>query len=447
MVSLEFRKFHLAAMNIWKTQHQEPTFKYREPIIRWIDYGRRSWQRLGFIKIIASLASPSNTTNLEGMTKLLVTTVTSFIQIPADIREEVIKYIQAHRYNRYTKIEGSNKVELQDLFLSNPDLPSNTGAITGDLEGAGYQHTVYVEIPSWAVDLRILRAKNYTLTDRGKSISKLGEESLSSVRQFNKDQNPMLLTPGEQLFFLYCILDTDGDLIKTLFSNIVNKGLQKEFTRETIGIEVANALEDLVSLKMQKLTLTSDAARTMVKRTNSTIYSIRTLGQSPKEHFGTPRAEPLVDCGLLKKPEKADYRYCFSRGGYVFIKGLINAPSVSRFISTELAFYASKLMKEELKPFSPNDESLRMVKKMLAQSYLDLRSGLGYCSIREVALLTACQIFQQQSIFIEINDIERIIKDLSQQHSRGIRFTRSRQGDLSLMRIEMKLVKELINSE
>ena len=432
-------------MNIWKTQHQEPKFKYREPIIRWIDYGRRSWQRLGFIKIIASLASPSNITNLEGITKLLVTTVTSFIQIPADIQEEVIKFIQAHRYNRYTKIEGIEKVELQDLFLSNPNLPSNTGAITGDLEEAGYQHTVYVEIPSWAVDLRILRAKNYTLTDRGKSVLKLGEESLSSVRQFNKDQNPMLLTPGEQLFFLYCILDTDGDLIKTLFSNIINKGLQKEFTRETIGIEVANALEYLVSPKMRRLT--SGAARTIVKRMDSTIYSIRTLGQSPKEHFGTPRTEPLVDCGLLKKPEKADYRYCFSREGDVFIKGLINAPSVSSFISTELAFYASKLLKEELKPFSPNDESLKMVGKMLAQSYLALRSGLGYCSIREVALLTACQIFQQQSIFIEINDIESIIWGLSQQHSHGIRFTRSRRGDLSLMRIEMKLVKELINSE
>jgi hypothetical protein len=427
-------------------KYQESPFKYREPIIRWLDYGRRSWQRLGFIKIISPQASPSYSTTLEGITKSLVTVVTRLEQIPDEIRDEVLSYVKTHRYNRYKNDRDLSRVELQDLYLSSPILPSSTGAITGDIETAGYGHTVYVEVPTWCVNLRIIRSDNYTLTDRGKALNALTGINNNVLRNYSHEINPMLLSPSEKYFFLYCIFDSDGDLVRDVYASLISEGSSNQFSREYVSIKIAEVLRKIASSRINKAT--SGVAMKLGQRMGSTIASIENKGKSPKEHFSTPRTEPLVDCGLLQKPVRTDYLYSLPARSIEFFETLRNSKSVGHFIETQLAYYTSYLLGITMDSSSILDERVaNYASKHLAQSYLTLRSGLGYCSIREVAVLTTSKIFGEHLYLIEIFDIEKLIWNLAQEYKRAIRFTRSRQGDLSLMRMDLKLVKELLGGE
>ena len=153
-------------------------FPRRSPILRWVDYARRSWQRVGHLRILCSLAHPGTRTNLEGLSKRFESVVTDLHNIPEGFQDRVSEYVRAYRGTRYRERRNLfSPVELQDLYLSDPLLPSQSGAITGDAATAGYRHAVYVEMPTWGVRLRLLRRDNYTLTDRGKVLRGLRENS------------------------------------------------------------------------------------------------------------------------------------------------------------------------------------------------------------------------------------------------------------------------------
>jgi len=80
-------------------------FTYRKPAIRWLDYARRSWQRLGHLKIICSISSPSYGMNLEGITA-------RFLSIEeGDTKRKSFKRLHRWRYSP-TAAYGHNEVHL-----------------------------------------------------------------------------------------------------------------------------------------------------------------------------------------------------------------------------------------------------------------------------------------------------------------------------------------------
>ena len=218
------------------------SFPHRRPILRWVDYARRSWQRVGHLRVLCAVAHPGTRTNLEGLSNRFESVVTTLHDIPEGVQDRVWEYIRVYRGNRYRgRQDLLSPVELQDLYLSDPLLPSQSGAITGDAATAGYRHAVYVEMPTWGVRLRLLRRDNYTLTDRGKVLRGLRRNSDEHIRTFNPDSNIYLVTPGERFFYLYCVLDVDGDLIQGIFSYLLQQ--ESSFSRREVGYIAAKALE------------------------------------------------------------------------------------------------------------------------------------------------------------------------------------------------------------
>src|SRR5687768_2173944 len=128
----------------------------RQPVgqLRWIDYARRSMQRLGFLKWTLDLASPTRGQSLESLTRRFFDSVTKLVDVPPELRDAIEEYIRFQQLHRRYK-PGVSRVEIQDIYLSDPRLPSHSGAITGDLERRGYRHSVYVEPPTWATRLRL----------------------------------------------------------------------------------------------------------------------------------------------------------------------------------------------------------------------------------------------------------------------------------------------------
>ena len=412
-------------------------FTYRPPVVRWVDYARRSWQRLGYLTIVTALADSSTGTTLEGLTSRFEAVVTRLHEIPDSTRGQVIDYIRSHRPNRYPRSNGTiARVELQDLYLADPRLPSHSGAITGDMEAAGYRHAVYVEIPAWAMRLRLLRRENYTITDRGKALLRLRSGGLRYLHEYDPVSNPFLLTVGERYFFLYCVLDADGDLIQRVFSSLLTR--EAPFTRSDVGEIAADSLVRLSDERLRRVL--SGQTRTIASRMTATVESVRNrsgAGMGPRESVATPRTEPLVDCGLLCRADPTAYSYRVTDEGREFATEMVQSRSIDEFLEARLAACTAKLANLDL-PAGTNE-----VFPYIARSYALLRSGLGYCSIREVALLAVSMALDRQSRLFELCEAERAIAEAARRYGREVRFTKSRQGDIALVRIAPRVLAEL----
>jgi hypothetical protein len=154
-------------------------------------------QRLGYLKLLVALAREAGPTTLEGLTRLFQTTVTARQRVPPEIQDRLRSYISEHKLlRRYPTETTQNLIELaeiQDLYLSDPCLPSSTGAITGEMDRKGYRHAVYVEIPPWAARLGLVKLQNYSLTDRGRALVDISPGVPDSFRSFNDAENPFSL--------------------------------------------------------------------------------------------------------------------------------------------------------------------------------------------------------------------------------------------------------------
>jgi hypothetical protein len=427
-----------SSRTVEKPLSEKPPFVYRAPTVRWVDYARRSWQRLGHLKIACALANSSTGTTLEGLTSRFEAVVTSLQGVPEPTRTQVWNYIRSFRPNRYPRDgQGAGQVELQDLYLSDPNLPSHSGAITGDMGASGYRHAVYVEIPAWAVRLRLLRRENYTITDRGKALACLRPGQPEHIRSYDPVRNPFNLSLGERYFFLYCLLDADGDLIQRIFSSLLI--LQGPVTRSKIGEIAAEALQ---ALSAERLRLgASGRSQIIANRISATVQSVekqKGTGMGPRESLATPRTEPLVDCGLLSRADPTSYAYLLTQQGRDFVTEMVKSTTLDQFIYTKLAGRTAHLIDLDVDPDK--------VRRFVARSYARLRSGLGYCSIREVALLAvALALDECASCAFELRDAELEISEAGRHYGKEVRFTKSRQGDIALVRISPRVVAELTN--
>lgn len=397
------------------------------------------------MKILASLASPSANTNLEGITGRFEPVVTKLRPIPPVINQQVQEYIKAYRHNRYKKTVNIESVELQDLYLSSDDLPSKSGAITGDMSGAGYRHAVYVEIPTWAVHLRILRSENYTLTDRGKALLGLAGINTDSVEGYNPAINPMKLNPGEKLFFLYSILDVDGDLIKPLYGELVAS--RSDFSRGEVGERIASHLQQMLLERLRHPSNSTE--RRLADKASAIVLSIKnqkSSGLGPRDSVATPRTEPLVDCGLLDRVDPMVYNYRTPNSAVGFISTLSEAESVGEFLETQLVSCALPFVDIDREIADPETRQ-QVALKQIASCYLVLRTGLGYCSIRELAVMAVARALNNGSPLFEIGDAEMAILAASKEHGRAVRFTKTRHGDIGLVRFDLTLAEGMARGD
>jgi hypothetical protein len=391
-----------------------------------MDYARRSMQRLGFVKWALSLASTARTQTLESLTRAFFANVTKVVPVGQERREDFEMYVRQQQLHRRYR-EGVASAELQDLFLSDPILPSHSGAITGELERTGYRHAVYVEIPTWATRLRLLRQQNYTLTERGRVLLLVGGGLAGKPSEPN-DKNPLYLSVSEQYASLFCLLEVDGDLLTPMYRRLLEVGT---FTRSTAGEMAAEALDELRGTRLKNASVGPlQQARVKIDKTLAAVRKSSHGGMGPRESIATPRTEPLVDCGILHKPSPDKYEYSFTDWGKAFLTALVSAASVSEFLECHLSFAISSLTGQKLSLDPPTLQTI-------AAPYAQLRAGLGYVSLRELALAAvALSLSSPGTPLFEISAIEQTIKKAAGQDNRYVRLALGRTGGIGQVRID-----------
>jgi len=390
--------------------------------LRWMDYARRSMQRIGFVKWLLSLCSASHTQTLESLTRSFYSAITEVKALGAD-RDIFYAYVQQQRlYRRYKGVE--DEAQIQDIRLSDPALPSHTGAITGELDRKGYRHAVYVEIPTWASRLHLVRQENYTLTDRGRALVLAGRDKTG------QSANTLLLTLPEKYIFLFSLLATDGDFISALYSQLLDRTL---FTRDDAAELVLGTLQSIRSDKIVSR-VSSGQFQEYRRRLDKAIEAVKRQrgdGLGPKESIVTPRVEPLVDCGILRKPFADRYEYAFTSWGRAFLRSLASADSVTDFLDTGLA--------AEMAAATEDASVTRPTMHDLEPAYSSLKSGMGYVSLQELALLASAQALSSpEKQAFEIKAIEQLLRETASNGDRQIRFAAGRMGGPSQVRIDPK---------
>jgi hypothetical protein len=388
-------------------------------------------QRLGFVKWVLRLASASRTQTLESLTRAFFADVTRLEPVLPEKREAFENYVRQQQLHRRYH-EGEASAEVQDLLLSDPILPSHSGAITGELERTGYRHAVYVEIPTWAARLRLLRQQNYTLTDRGRVLLLAGpapSEKLSGV----PDRNRLNLNIPERCVSLFCLLDVDGDLLTAMYSRLLEA---QTFTRADAGEMAVAALRDLRSTRLKNVSVgPMQQVRLRIDRTIAAVEKQNRGGLGPKESIATPRSEPLVDCGILSKPQSERYEYSFTPWGKTFLSALISAKSVGDFLESHFSSAMSSLTGQAVTMSPPL--------QVIEHPYGQLRTGIGYVSLRELALAAVAQALSSpDKELFEINTIEQTLKQAAAQNNRYVRLALGRMGGIGQVRVDQRIFKE-----
>jgi len=419
----------------------------REPRgIRWVDYARRSMQRLGYLKILVAIADSLGSTTLQGLTTRFEAAVTAKHRVPDHILPRVRDYVtEQNLHHRYPGLHARGReaassrppvMQVQDLYLSDPALPARSGAMTGDQERKGYRHAVYVEMPPWAVQLGLLRRQNYTATDRAKALLELAP-TMEAFRAFEPDSNPFMLASDERFFFLFSLIDADGDLLRVAYRQMTSRF--DGFTRTDFGETIASALEEFLRDRLRRPStgMEQEVARRM-RDVLKSVHEQSGSGMGPKESVATPRTEPLVDCGVLYKPVRNKYEYAVTEGGRAFLRRLIESESVTEFIERGLGKATAELLGLSPKPASGTE-----ILAGVASAYSRMRSGLGYCSLREAGVLAVAQATKDGLLGYEIADAEAAVVEAARTYGRRIRLTQTRRGPLAQFRIDSKLVDSL----
>ncbi len=407
-------------------------FTYRKPAIRWLDYARRSWKRLGHLKSVCAIASSSYGMNLEGITARFQSKITASKLIPQERRQQISEYIKSQRSNQYKTRSGDlDSCELQRYYLSDPRLPSQSGVLTGRSRAVDYLHTEYVEIPAWAVRLGLLRKNNYTLTERGKVLLAIKSNGNVTLDLETSDENPYLLVPSEKYFFLYCLLDVDGDIVKRLYKKLIlHTG---RFGKNDVSNYMIKSLEELRDeMKKRRLNVTY---RPMATQINSTIEAIK----NKSDQAIAPRLEPFVDCGLIKRSSRRDIMYETTSDTRRFIENLNHSSSIDEFLNESLAVNTVGLLGLKY------TKNVELVPRYMTRSYTRLKSGIGYCSIRDLALLAVAYSIGDGYGIFEMGDVQRTILDFAGKYGTSVRFTKDRQGNVALVKFDSNLIRELIN--
>lgn len=382
----------------------------------WIELTSETAQRLGHLKAIAVVSSPSKTTNTEGINAELSKLLTRRVSL-LTVNAEIEKYFR----NRKSK-DVSEAIDIQDCYLSDPRIPSQTGA----LAKSAFRDSL---IPNLATEIGLLLPTNYSLTPLGQVLVHLiRPEESAALRQYDLNVNPFLLTTEQKVFFLYCFLRSDGDVLRRLYSRLISR--TGWFHRSEAGNELVEVFREIAADYSKKIRSGRDVAAVQKLKE----YALAIESQPATSHSGvreqrtTVRLEVFVDMGLLEKEDPTKYTYKFTPIGTAFMRDFTQGADVDSFLLDNFFNSVNQSFGRGAKPIY---DSKDLFLQLLLPEHSLLASGLGYAPLHETLLLTILRnLGGGRRVYFELSWGIEAIKELQRGYPNDIKFNINRQGEI-----------------
>ena len=81
--------------------------------------------------------------------------------------------------------------------------------------------------------------------------------------------------------------------------------------------------------------------------------------------------------------------------------------------------------------------------QIVARPYAQLRSGLGYVSLRELALFSIAELFSaEHNDLWEIGAVEQVLRHAASENTRRVRLAAGRTAGISQVRIDQRVFED-----
>jgi len=396
-------------------------------------------QRLGYLKYLVHLAFSRETSDFETLGKELTRAVTCHVTVP--MSPEVVEYIRKRltdsAYDQLKKKLARNaseqpssiSLEVQDVYLAFPILPSQTGKLVL----ADWRRYTLL-----GTQLGFLRQGTYSALVRGVSLLRLcSEPELKAFTAYNPEQNPFVISTPQALLLLYSLIENDGDTIRLLYRHLLARESEAFSDREAGDylpdvyreIERAERRRNLPIEEREKLGKLLRMADNIEKWRGRSYTGSGALIEAI-----TARLEPYVDLGLLRKPDPVHYEYAFTDRGRAFFSNLVNSQDIADFLQNRFFSVSAPLFRKQAR----HRKHPPSIAKALYKSWTELKSGLGYAPITELCLFAVSKSVSETGIYFEVAESFAALRSYQKEHPDCVRFTVNRMGKLA----HVKFLKE-----
>jgi len=390
---------------------------------------RQSIQRLGISKCLA--VSSGQASSISELSELLRDKLTKKERIPFD--QDYLNWLRK-RPAEQPEFEQDKWIytQLQDFYIYNH--PSQTGWLSKN----GFRE--YTE--SLPRQLNIIDS-TYTITDMGQVLLKglMNDRDKSALLNISFVYNPFILTIEQKIFFLYNLLNIDGDFLIP-FSHAV---FEKFGTEQFSYLDAGNMIPEVINnnLRFFSGVAYTSADRHQLDDLEKMKFSIEKDIREQSERKGSgsrreqeciPRLEWMVDLGIVSKNYSRNY--AFTKSGELLVNNLWKLYSkhlttgypdraIPRILDgnfyemVNLAYFSQR---------SSGDSNIDLL-KFIKYSY-DILNGIsGYCLYRPLLLLAnALSSSRGERDFLEYENGIQLLEKTFQKNPDKIYYTTDRFG-------------------
>jgi hypothetical protein len=410
------------------------------PDIRVLQNPARPMQRLGYLKHLLRRVAAFQTSNLSNLGNELINTVTQ--KFPVKLNTQFATYIKSRlkeqvyqpikeQTNAWLNSDMRNEpptilMELQDLYLSDPMMPSQVGKLVKN---------DWRKYPPLGISLGLIREGTYSANTRALSfLALVPEEELKSFQEYQPNNNPLIINQQQSILLLYCFISNDGEVVVPLWKKLRE---QKNFTDRDAGDLIPDIYRKIIN-RHQKRALSADerdrlqilekSAESILRWKNKSDYA-----GGAREEASRSRVEPYADIGLYSKPDPAKYEYTFSNIGQVWVDN-IPEMDTSEQIGDFLYYSFFSVCAAAWKPISTPLTDPQAVLIHLYQAWNKIKSSSDYAPIEEISLLAGVNALVDSRRIINLSTARDILLAYQKENPYKIRFTVDRLGTLAHVR-------------
>jgi hypothetical protein len=409
------------------------------PELRVLDRIARPMQRLGYLKHLLRRVVASNTSNLENLGQDLIETVSRKVNVLLDA--ERAAYVRVRLFdNAYATLKkqvdawqkaGGDPslvaLEMQDLYLADPSLPSGVGKLSKE---------DWKRYPPLAINIGLVRAGTYSANTRALSFSHfISEIELRAFNEYSPDINPLKLAPSQALLLLYAFLENDGEAVIPLWQALAAQYPGAIFNDRQAGNLLPEIYQAIIKRQRGRV-LSADFRERLNTLEKSSEFIIRArqteryAGGSAREEASRVRLEPYVDIGLFDKPDRLKYEFSFNRQGLAWVQALegVSAEAeISAFLHQRFFQTAARAWEISALPLATPDE----IVPRLRQAARRISSPGGYTPIEELGLVAGIDALLNERRWFEIALARETLIAYQKANPYKVRFTVDRMGVLA----------------
>jgi len=400
--------------------------------IRILSAANKHMQRLGYLKLLVHHTARTETSNISTLGGQLVDVTMKRIRIEPPFSQTLTDYIQYRltggvyagvREAVLAKKPTAAAIELQDLYLCDPKLPSNTGKLN-DSSREKY--------PYFGTALDLIKPGTWSIMTRGLLLVHLTpKEELASFDAYQADRNPLLLSREQAAVLLFCFLDNDSVILFPLFQQLME--FSKSFDEREAGDLLPAILRSAVTtLNKGSLSFEDRSRLAHLDKVADTIEQYRgrsDAGTTAREVACRVRLEPFCDLGLLKKPDRHRFIYELTPAFRRLMTNWPGADATDHFLDNRFFTTLAGIHGLTVKQASAAE-----ARAALGDAGTQLKSALGYSPIKDCSLLAGIRLLFDRHRVLELGTSSEVLRDWQKAEPDLVRFTVDRMGALAYVK-------------